>query len=114
VASLDSVLLVRDPFQVINPANLWTPSNDRNTRVVVFARNLQLAQGETASSVIVNLVDAASQNHDVPAEDVRAVPNTDFVQVIFRLPNNLAVGTCSVKIKAQTRTSNTGSMRIKS
>lgn len=114
VASLDSVLLVRDPFQVINPANLWVPSNDKNTRVVVFARNLQLAQGETASSVVVNLVDAASQNHDVPAEDVRAVPNTDFVQVIFRLPNNLAVGTCSVKIKAQTRTSNTGTMRIKS
>lgn len=114
VASLDSVLQVRDPFPVINPANVWSPSNDRNTRVVIFARNLQLAQGETASSVVVNLVDAASANHDIAAEDVRAVPNTDFVQVIFRLPNNLAVGTCSVKIKAQTRTSNTGTMRIRS
>lgn len=114
VASLDSVLLVRDPFAVVNPANVWSPANDKNTRVMIFARNFQLGQGETASSVVVNLVDAGSQNHDIPAEDVRAVPNTDFIQVTFRLPNNLAVGTCSVKIKAQTRTSNTGTMRIKS
>lgn len=114
VASLDSVLFVRDPFAVINPANVWSLPNDKNTRVMVFARNLQLAQGDPASSVVVNLVDASSQNHDIPAEDVRAVPNTDFIQVTFRLPNNLAVGTCSVKLKAQARTSNTGTMRIKS
>ncbi len=113
VASLDSVLFLRDPFPVINPVNTYGPVNDRNTRVILFVKNLQLAQGQSASSVVVNLVDATNQNHDIPAEDVRSIPNSDFVQVIFRLPNNLAVGTAKVKITAQTRVSNTGTMRIR-
>jgi DNA-binding beta-propeller fold protein YncE len=112
-AALDAALFVRDPFPVVNPLNWVNPANDRNTRVVVFVRNLQLAQGEIASSVVVNLVDANNQNHDVPAEDVRQTPNTDFTQVIFRLPNNLAPGVCTVKVKAHAQTSNAGTFRIR-
>src|SRR5215204_6510169 len=100
VASLNSILLLRDPFPVVNGADLLNLGSDRNTRVIIFVRNLQLMQGETASSVVVNLVDANNQNHDVTAESVRPVSNTDFVQVIFRLPDNLAAGTCTVRIKA--------------
>src|SRR5690349_7262367 len=93
VASLDSLLFLRDPF-VVNSAGLFNSGSDRNTRVIVFVRNLQLAQGETASSVLVNLVDANNQSFDVAAEIVRSVPNSDFVQVIFRLPSSLAAGKC--------------------
>jgi uncharacterized protein (TIGR03437 family) len=72
-----------------------------------------LDQGQPPSSVVVNLVDALNQTYDVPAESVRLVPDTDFVQVIFRLPDNLAAGTCTVRIKANGKTSNTGTLRIR-
>jgi 5-hydroxyisourate hydrolase-like protein (transthyretin family) len=94
-----------DPFPVVN--------GDRNTRVIVFVRNLQLAQGKPASSVVVSLVDVNHQNYDVPAEIVRPVSNSDFVQVIFRLPDNLAVGKYTVTIKAHGQMSNAGTIRIR-
>ena len=80
---------------------------------MVFVNNLQLAPGETSSSVVVNLVDSGSQSFDVAAEDVRPMPNSEFLQVIFRLPNNLAVGSCTIRIKAQGRMSNSGTIRIR-
>jgi hypothetical protein len=86
---------------------------DQNSRILVFARNVTLGQGQTAAAVTVNLVDSNSQSFDVPAEDVRAVANMDFVQVRFRLPDNLVAGTCTVRIKFQGRTSNIGTVRIK-
>lgn len=113
IAAIDSLAFMRDPFPVVNLGDLLNQGSDHNTRVLVFVRNLQLSQGETASSVIVNLVDSNSQSFDVFAEQVVAMPNTDLVQVTFRLPNNLAVGTCTVRIKHQLRTSNTGTIRIK-
>ena len=113
VAGLSSILLLRDPFPVVNGADLLNLGSDRNTRVIIFVRNLQLMQGETASSVVVNLVDANNQNYEVTAESVQPVSNADFVQVIFRLPDNLAAGTCTVRIKAHGLVSSTGSMRIR-
>jgi hypothetical protein len=113
VASLDSTLFVRDPFPVVSAADMLNRTTDRNTRVIVFVRNLQLAQGEAASSVIVNLIDSFGQNYDVPAESVRPVANADFVQVIFRLPDNLAAGTGKVTIKAHGQVSNSGTFRIR-
>jgi hypothetical protein len=111
-ASVDSIQFVRDPFPIVR-GDLLGQGSDRNTRVIVFVKNLQLAQGEAASSVVVNLVDASNQNFDVAAEVVRPVLNTDFVQVIFRLPSTLAIGRCVVTIKAHSQSSNTGSIRIR-
>jgi hypothetical protein len=88
-------------------------STDQNTRVIVFARNLQLVAGETASVVTINLVDGNNQVFDVPAEFVRPVANTDFVQVIFRLPGDLGPGKCTLTLKAHGQLSNRGSIRIK-
>jgi hypothetical protein len=87
--------------------------SDQNTKLMVFVKNLQLMEGEPVYSVVVNLRDANNKNYDVLAESVRPVPNTDFVQVIFRLPNNLAVGTCTVKVKAHGQITNAGTMRIR-
>ena len=113
-AAFDSFLFTRDPFKVLSIADWFNfgGSADRNTRVVVFVANLTLNQGELPSSVVVNLVDGNNQTHDVPAEDVRAVRDTAFTQVVFRLPDTLASGVCQVTIKAQGRTSNTGTIRI--
>ncbi len=105
-AALDSLLLTRDPFRVQNMAQWWTPGPNTNTRVIVFAANLG------SGSVVVNLVDALNNNFDVPAEDVRAVANSDFSQITFTLPSGLAVETCTVRIKVGSQVSNAGTFRV--
>ncbi|HEV8371251.1 MAG TPA: hypothetical protein VGQ39_25125 [Pyrinomonadaceae bacterium] len=91
----------------------WFPTGvDKNTRVALFARNLQLNPGELQSAVIVRLIAGNNQIFDVPAEDVRMIPNSEFTQVVIRLPNSLVAGTCTVSIRAHTRVSNSGTIRI--
>ena len=111
-AAVDSVLFIRDPFPVVNPANQLNRTSDKNTRVLIFVTNVQLTQGETASAVVVNLTDSNNQSYDITAEDVRAVPNFNFTQITFRLPNNLPNGTCILKVKAHGQSSNIGTIRI--
>jgi hypothetical protein len=113
VASVDSMLLFRDPFPLTNGTAMVNPGSDRNTRVLVFVRNLNLPPDAPASAVVVSLVDENNQNLDLPAEALRAVSNADFVQVIFRLPDNLTVGTWTVRIKAHGQTSNAGTLRVR-
>jgi hypothetical protein len=108
-AAVDSVLLVRDPFPVVNGNDLLNLGTDRNTRVIVFVSNL--LPGEM---IVVNLVDSHGQSFDVTAEDVRPVPNSTFTQIVFRLPDNVAIGACTLRIKAHGQVSNTGSIRIRS
>lgn len=81
--------------------------------MIVFVANLQLMAGESASAVTVNVVDEDNQTHDIPAETVTPIPNTDFVQVVFQLPDNLALGKCAVTIKAHGQISNTGTLRVR-
>jgi hypothetical protein len=111
-AVLDLLLGVRDPLPVVSLPDWFTTGTDRNTRVVLFARNLQLNPGESSSAVIVRFTSSTSQIFEVPALDVRPVANSDLTQVIVRLPDTLAPGTCTVFIRAHTRVSNTGTIRI--
>ena len=111
-AVLDSILAIRDPFPVVGIPEWMTTGIDRNTRIVLFARNLQLNPGESSAAVIVRFTGSNSQIFEVPAQDVRAVANSDLTQVTVRLPDNLPSGTCTVFIRAHTRTSNTGTIRI--
>ena len=111
-AAIESLLFKRDPFRVESVADWFNLPPGQNTIVMIFAQNLRLNQGETAADVIVNLVDGNNQNFDVPATDVRAVPNTDLTQVLFRLPDALATGTCKVTIRAHGQSSNMGTIRI--
>lgn len=108
-----SPLLMRDPFDVINPFDWLNAGNDRNSRIIVFATNVALAQGEAPSSVVVSLTDSSNHSFDIPAEDVRLVPNFDFSQVMFRLPDTISAGTCSIRIKAHGQTTNTATIRIR-
>ena len=111
-AVLDSILAIRDPLSIVGIPEWMSTGIDRNTRVVLFARNLQLNPGESSSAVFVRFTGSNSQIFEVPAQDVRAVANSDLAQVTVRLPDNLAPGTCTVFIRAHTRTSNTGTIRI--
>ena len=108
-SAIDSILHLRDPFRVINSANVLNPSSDRNTRVVIFVRNLP---NVPASSVVVNLIDNNNNPQDITAQDVRAVPNQDFTQITFRLPTGLPAGTCRIKVVSQGLFSNTATFRI--
>lgn len=110
--ALEATTLFRDPFPVVDTTNLLTNGTDRNTRVMLFMTDLQLEQGETAASVVVSLTDSNNQSYELQAEAVE--PNFDFVQVLFRLPDNLAPGRCTVKVKAHGQESNPGTFRIKS
>jgi outer membrane protein assembly factor BamB len=112
-AALDSLLFLRDPFPVINEANLLNSAADRNTRAILFVSNLQLLSGESPASVIVNLIDSNNQSYDILAEDVRGVPDFAFAQVTVRLPNNLAVGTCTIRVRAHGQLTNAGTIRIR-
>jgi hypothetical protein len=107
-AALDAVTHVREPFRVVSIPDWFAKGSDRNTRVVLFVRNLQLNPGETPSAIGVVVLG----RDIVPAEDVRGVPNTDLTQVVFRLPNNLPAGFHTVSILAHGRTSNSGTIRI--
>ena len=113
VVGLDSVLLVRDPLQVVNPQNLLNKGSDKNTRVILFVKNLQLAQGEPISSIVITLIDSSNNTYDIVAEDLRSLPNLPFSQLTFRLPNNLPAGTCIITVKGHGQFSNVGSIRIK-
>jgi hypothetical protein len=111
-AAIDSLLFTRDQFHVDRIAGWFDFPAGQDTLVMIFAQNLRLNQGETSANVVVNLVDANNQNFDVPAADVRAVSNVDLTQVIFKLPDTLAPGTCKVIIKAHGQSSNQGTIRI--
>ena len=111
-AAFESLLFTRDPFKVKSVADWFNLPPGQNTLVIIFAQNLRLNQGETASDVVVHLVDGNNQSFDVPAADVRAVANVDLTQVLFRLPDALAPGTCKVTIQAHGQTSNMGTIRI--
>jgi hypothetical protein len=111
-AAVESLLFTRDAFKVEGIALWFNLPPGQNTFVMIFAQNLRLNQGETASSIIVILVDGNGQTFNVPATDVRPVQNADLTQVLFRLPDTLAPGTCNVTITAHGQTSNTGTIRI--
>jgi len=109
-AAVDSILLLRDPFPVVNSANLINPVSDPNTRLVIFVINMPIVP---ASAVVVNLIDSNNQSYNITPQDVRVVPNFEFVQITFRLSNNLPVGTCKIKVIAQGQTTNIATFRIR-
>ena len=43
------------------------PGGEPNRRVMIFASNLRLAQGETSSAVVVNLIDTNNATYDIQA-----------------------------------------------
>lgn len=112
VAGVDSITFLRDPFPILNPTN-FNLGPDRNTRVLVFVQNLQLAPTDTAAAVTVNLVDSNNQNFDVTAENIWFYSNVQFSHISFRLPSTLAPGACKIQIKVHGETSNIGFTQIK-
>jgi hypothetical protein len=110
-AALEAVLGTRDPFNLFMP-EWYTPGINENTRIVLFAQGLQLNPGETPSAVRVILQASTGLLFSIPAEDVRPLRDSEFTQVVIRLPNTIPPGTCAVSFFAHSRQSNFGTLRI--
>ena len=119
-AAIDALLGVRDPFRIVGIPEWLATGPDRNTRVLLFARNLELNPGETAAAVTVRL-SIGGNTFIIPADDVRhvfevpdvlSVRDSELTQVKFRLSVVPGTGTFTVTIRAHGRTSNAGVIRI--
>ena len=111
-ATLDALLLLRDPFRVAGIPEWFSTDPDRNTRVMFFVRGLQLNPGELPAAVTVTLSSVNNELFEVPAEDVRPVRDVDFAQVVIRLPDNLPASVYTVIVRANFKTSSSGRIRI--
>jgi uncharacterized protein (TIGR03437 family) len=85
--AVDSVTWVRDPFRLLNSHNF---SSDQRTRIMLFAINADLLNGENSSAMTAQLEDAAHMIYPLPVEFLGPVPNASgLTQVIIRLPDGL-------------------------
>jgi len=83
--ALDSVTLLGEPFPLTNIHNF---SLDQRTRVVVFASGIDdLMPGEV---ITVQIVDVLNRSYPLVVEDVRKVPNFDWLtQIVVKLPDSI-------------------------
>ncbi len=85
--ALDSVMNVAEPFQPQAPVAF---GNDTRTRVMLFATNLTLAEGETIAAVTSDAEDVTRFRYPLTVEYIGAVPNQTWITaVVVRLNDNL-------------------------
>jgi uncharacterized protein GlcG (DUF336 family) len=103
--AFDSVTREREPFT--HTARVQFGS-DSVTRVMLFARNLHLQSGETATAVTADAEDANHQVYPLTVEHVGAVPNQPWAtSIVVRLPDDMGdVGDVLVRIRYRSLTSN--------
>ena len=111
--ALDAMLALRDPFRVQGIPEWFSTGPDRITRVAFFVRHLQLEPGESPSDVqFVLIQNSNGLFYFARAEAVRAIRNSEFTQVVIKLPDTLVAGTYTVQIFHLQTASNTGTIRI--
>jgi hypothetical protein len=95
--ALDSSTSRAEPFPLTEPIQF---GSDMRTRVMLFATNLTLNAGETASAVTADAEDGSHMHYALPVEYVGAVPSYPWMtSVVVRLHDNLGdVGDVLVKI----------------
>jgi len=96
--AFDSVTKQREPFNTTVEIKFGP---DSATRIMLFAMNLQLQAGETASAVTADAEDASHAIYSLTVENVAIVPNQTWAtSVVMRLPENLPqTGDVLVRIK---------------
>lgn len=105
-SALNADTLVQDPFARMTSVLGVTTQ----TRVVLFAKFVDLLPGETLTVVGV---EPNQVEHDLPVDFVGKVPGMDeLTQIVVRLPANLPSGEIFVRLKLRGVSSNTGTIRI--
>lgn len=111
-AALDSATLTGEPFGLTNSLNLGP---DQQTRLMLFAWNMNLQPGEGAAAVTVEAVDTQQVIHPLPVEfvsDVAGEPG--LTQIVVRLPGDLPLGgDLRLRILVHEFTSNEAPLSIK-
>jgi len=86
-AALESLWMMREPFPLGNFLNL---SSDQHTRITLFATGIELTPGEGPSALLVQVQDSQNRTYPLVVEDVRKVPNFDWLsQIVVRLPDSI-------------------------
>src|ERR1700752_781387 len=85
--ALDSVTLASEPFPLTNIHNF---SLDQRTRILLFATGIDLMPNENASAITVQVEDLLKRTYPLVVEDVRKVPNFDWLtQIVVKLPDSI-------------------------
>ena len=77
--AFESVTFTREPFPL---SSLISWGQDRRTRVVIFALNLQLQPGEDPSNVAADAEDATHRHYDLTVESVGSVPGQQWLTAL--------------------------------
>jgi len=91
--AVEPVTRARDPFPVTQALAF---STDARTRVVLFAQNVQLLPGETASALTATAEDASHNVYPLTVEHVAPVPDSDLTSVVVRLSDQMTDSTGEV------------------
>jgi hypothetical protein len=107
-AALNADTLVRDPFKRTTSGFL---GQDLPTRIIVFAKFIDLVPGEDMSAVTASYF--TTEFHNLPVEHVGKVPNVDeLTQIILRLPPDIPSGNITILVKLRGLSSNPLLIRI--
>jgi len=103
--SFESVTRQREPFQATAQIKFGP---DPATRIMLFAMNLKLQAGETASAISADAEDGNHAVHTLTVEHVGSVPDQPWAtSLVVRLPENLAdVGDVLVRVRYREMESN--------
>jgi hypothetical protein len=106
--ALDSVTLAGEPFPLTNSHNF---SLDQRTRIVLFATGIDLMPNE---SITVQVEDLLNRSYPLVVEDVRKVPNFDWLsQIVVKLPDSIDLeGDYRISITFRGTTGNKASISI--
>jgi hypothetical protein len=110
--AIHSVRFNREPFTVRTPVNL---SSDQRTRIMLFATNLELLSGETASAITVRATDPRGQTYDLPVEQMSRSSDLSWLStLIVRLPDDAAInGDLAITVGIRGTVSNTVFVAVK-
>jgi uncharacterized protein GlcG (DUF336 family) len=85
--SFESVTQQREPFATAAPVAFGT---DNQTRIMLFAMNLNLQSGDNVSSITVEAEDAAHQIYQLPVEFLGSVPDQPWaMSLVVRLNSSM-------------------------
>lgn len=103
--AFESVTQKREPFPLTSTVQF---SADNRTRIMLFATNLNLQSGDTASSVSAEAEDGAHRVYPLTVEYIGPVPDQAWVSsIIVRLSDDIGeVGDVLVKITYRGQSSN--------
>lgn len=99
--AVEPVTRARDPFPLTQVPAF---SSDTRTRVMLFAQNVQLLPGETASALTATAEDAAHNVYTLTVERVDPVPGFEWMSsVVVRLNDQMSNSTGEVLVSVTLR-----------